>query len=208
MPCDQGTELRRGGVTDGVGDVDRGGTRSNRRLNHLVEELRIAAASVFTGELNVFNERAGIAHHLGNDAEHIGTALAQLVLEVDVAGGDEGVNAPMRCWRHGIGTGLDVGPRSTGQAADDRAVVATHLLGDPLYGGEVTRTGERESRLDHIHTKSRANCWAMASFSSRLRLAPGDCSPSRRVVSKIRTRPGSLAMEEAPAEVLVGMTMS
>ena len=107
---DQRTELRGGGVADGVGNVDRGGTRGNRRLNHLVKELRIAAAGVFTGELNILHKRAGVAHHLGDDAEHIGTALAQLVLEVDVAGGDEGVNAATRGWRHGIGAGLDVGP--------------------------------------------------------------------------------------------------
>ena len=86
--CDQRAELRRCRVADGVGNVDRGGAGSNRRLNHLIKELRVAAAGVFTGELNIFHQRTGVAHHLGNDAEHVGTALAQLVLEVDVAGGN------------------------------------------------------------------------------------------------------------------------
>jgi hypothetical protein len=55
-----------------------------------------------------------------------------------------------------------------------------------------------------MSTPRRASCWAIASFSSRFRLAPGDCSPSRRVVSKIRTRPGSRAISTS----LCGTTMS
>ena len=38
---------------------------------------------------------------------------------------------------------------------DDRAVLATHLLGDPLHSGEITRTGEGEPRFDDIHTEPR-----------------------------------------------------
>ena len=36
-------------------------------------------------------------------------------------------------------------------------------------------------------TPSRASCWAISSFSAVFSEMPGDCSPSRRVVSKIRT---------------------
>ena len=38
-----------------------------------------------------------------------------------------------------------------------------------------------------ISTPSRANWRAISSFSSMFSVAPGDCSPSRSVVSKIRT---------------------
>ena len=41
-------------------------------------------------------------------------------------------------------------------------------------------------------TPNLANWWAIASFSSRFKLAPGDYSPSLRVVSKINILPGSL----------------
>src|SRR6266850_894996 len=37
-----------------------------------------------------------------------------------------------------------------------------------------------------ISTPNRANCFATMIFSSTFMLAPGDCSPSRNVVSKIR----------------------
>ena len=38
-----------------------------------------------------------------------------------------------------------------------------------------------------MSTPSLASCLAMSSFSLEVREAPGDCSPSRRVVSKMRT---------------------
>ena len=37
-------------------------------------------------------------------------------------------------------------------------------------------------------TPSRASCWAISTFSCVLSEIPGDCSPSRSVVSKIWTR--------------------
>ena len=41
-----------------------------------------------------------------------------------------------------------------------------------------------------MSTPMRANCRAISSFSSMFSVAPGDCSPSRRVVSKMRTTSG------------------
>src|SRR4029079_14955688 len=41
-------------------------------------------------------------------------------------------------------------------------------------------------------TPSRASWWAISSFSCLLSEMPGDCSPSRKVVSKILTRSCSL----------------
>ena len=42
-----------------------------------------------------------------------------------------------------------------------------------------------------MSTPSRASCCAISSFSCTFSEMPGDCSPSRRVVSKIRTRSSS-----------------
>ena len=42
-------------------------------------------------------------------------------------------------------------------------------------------------------TPRRASCCAISSFSSVLSEMPGDCSPSRSVVSKINTRLGSMS---------------
>ena len=42
-----------------------------------------------------------------------------------------------------------------------------------------------------MSTPRRASCWAISSFSAALSEMPGDCSPSRSVVSNSRTRFGS-----------------
>ena len=43
-----------------------------------------------------------------------------------------------------------------------------------------------------MSTPISSRSWAISNFSSWDMVAPGDCSPSRRVVSKMSTRPGSL----------------
>ena len=44
-----------------------------------------------------------------------------------------------------------------------------------------------------ISTPRASRAWAMRSFSGVVMLQPGDCSPSRRVVSKKKTDPGRSA---------------
>ena len=50
-------------------------------------------------------------------------------------------------------------------------------------------------------TPRRASCWAISTFSAAFSEIPGDCSPSRRVVSKMWTR---LASGEAVTSVSFG----
>src|SRR3989344_1741400 len=52
-------------------------------------------------------------------------------------------------------------------------------------------------------TFKRASCWATSNFSEASMLQPGDCSPSRKVVSKMMTLsidlfPGALDLVQAP----------
>ena len=54
-------------------------------------------------------------------------------------------------------------------------------------------------------TPSRASWWAISSFSCVFSEMPGDCSPSRSVVSKISTRLGSLLVR---AHVVVSFSVS
>ena len=147
---DKGPEFGRGGVTDGVGDVDRGGPRPDRNLDHLVHEFRVAAAGVFARELDVIDQGTGVGHHLARDRQHLGSGLAQLVLEVDIARGDEGVDAMADRRSHRLGAGLDVTGGGPGQPADHRTIGAAHLGGDALHRLEITAAGEGEPRLDDI----------------------------------------------------------
>ena len=151
---DQGTKFSGGGVAHRVGDVDRAGTRGDRRLNHRIEEFGIGAAGVLTGKLHVLDEGAGIGHHLAGNLQHLAAAFAQFVLEVDVAGGNEGVDAAPHGWRHGIGAGLDVALGGPGQAADHRAIGRADAAGNALHGVEITGAGKGEARFDDVHLEA------------------------------------------------------
>ncbi len=50
-------------------------------------------------------------------------------------------------------------------------------------------------------TPRRASCWAISTFSAAFSEMPGDCSPSRSVVSKMWTR---VASDEASTSVVLG----
>ena len=57
-------------------------------------------------------------------------------------------------------------------------------ISDTASNSPSDETGNPASRMS---TFSRASCSAISTFSARVSAMPGACSPSRRVVSKIRT---------------------
>jgi hypothetical protein len=62
-------------------------------------------------------------------------------------------------------------------------------LGDLAHRLEVAVGGDRETGFDDIDAHARRAVSATSSFSSKVMVAPGHCSPSRSVVSKIRRGP-------------------
>ena len=64
----------------------------------------------------------------------------------------------------------------------------------PLRSRAIRRTASKSSGeamgkpASMMSTPSHTSCRAISSFSSEVSEAPGDCSPSRRVVSKMYTR--------------------
>ncbi len=81
-----------------------------------------------------------------------GVAEVHLVLQVDVAGADEGVNARPLGVLDGVPAGAYVALGAAGQAADDGTL---HLASDGLHGREVARAAGREARLDDVHAQPR-----------------------------------------------------
>jgi hypothetical protein len=165
--------LLRGGVADRVGDVDGGGPGLDGDGDHLEEELRVGAGAVLGGELDVVGEGAGEADRLGGLVESLVAGEAELVLEMEVGGGEDDVDAV------GWG-GLDVFAFGAGERGD---AGAADLAGDGSDGGEVALGGNGESGLEDVYAEGR-DLVAKRSFSSWCMVQPGDCSPSRRVVSK------------------------
>ena len=146
-PADEGTELGRDRVAHGVRDVDRGGTGLHDGLVHVEQERVLGARGVLGGELDlrVAAERlAGPAHPAARLGEGLLAGDAQLVLEVDVAGGDEQVQVRAL----GDADGLDRALRVAVAAARERGHgdPAPDLLGDPPDRLEVAGRGGREAR--------------------------------------------------------------
>jgi len=68
--------------------------------------------------------------------------------------------------------------------ASEHTVTSRMAVGDRLHGLEITVARGGEAGFDDVHAQPLS--WrAMRSFSSRVIEAPGDCSPSRKVVSKM-----------------------
>ena len=109
------------------------------------------------------------------------------MLDVNVGGRQEGVDSRSLAVANGLPCTIDVGAVGTSQAADDGAL---DFSGDLLDRVEVARRGDREAGLDDVDAEARQLLGDLELLGSVQRV-PGDCSPSRRVVSNSRTRFGS-----------------
>ncbi len=118
---DQGAEVPRDAVADGVGDVQRGGAGVDRGLQHLEHEVQRGAGGVLGAELDVAGVLGGPGHAAAGGGQHLGPVHLQHVLHVLGAGGDEDVDAGPLGVAQGVPAPVDVGHLGAGQAGDDRA---------------------------------------------------------------------------------------
>ena len=91
-PLQERGELVRHRVADGVGDVDRGRTLLEGDRAHLGGELDLRARGIHRRELDVLAQRAGVGDGRARLTEHVRARALQLVDDVDVRRGDEGVD--------------------------------------------------------------------------------------------------------------------
>ena len=105
---DERGELVGRGVPDRVGDVDDRRARRDGGVVHLAEEVHVRARGVLGGELHVAAEVAGAGDGLPYLPQAVGAGDVQLVLEVQVARGDERVDARTRRALDRRRRGLDV----------------------------------------------------------------------------------------------------
>jgi hypothetical protein len=107
---------------------------------------------------------------------------AQLLLHVDRAGGDEGVDAAGRGRLDGLAGAADVVLVGARQRADGGFLDA---LGDAQWMASKSPGEAAAKPASMTSTRMRSSWRATRSFSSLVMEAPGLCSPSRKVVSKI-----------------------
>ena len=90
------------------------------------------------------------AHGVGGRFEALLARHAQLGLQVQVGGGDEGVDAPLRGRLDGPRRALQVGAMAPGQARDHRPA---DLGGNRPHGLGIGGRRNREAGLDDVHAK-------------------------------------------------------
>ncbi len=116
--AESGSVLFGRGVADGVGDVDRGGTGLDGNADDLDEEVGIGAGGVFGGEFDVVGESAGEADGFGGLVERLGAGDLELGFEMQVGGGEEGVDAGLFGRLDGAGGSFDVLTLTAGKRGD------------------------------------------------------------------------------------------
>ena len=112
----------------------------------------VGAGGVHRGELDVVAQRLGLGDRRPREPLDVLARGLQLVLDVDVGRGDEGVDPRSLRVLDGLPCTIDVRRVRAGQAGDDRAL---DLAGDRLHRLEVAGRGDREAGLDDVDAQPR-----------------------------------------------------
>ena len=144
---DELTVFLRHGVAHRVGQID--GTRSgvDHGQGDLLEVIIIGARGVLGGELDVLDVAAGQRHRRAGLVENLLAGFFELVLKMDVAGGNEGVNAraARRFERGGGAFHIQLaGARERGDAHPRQ------LVGDSAHGFKIAFGGDRKAGLQDV----------------------------------------------------------
>src|SRR3569833_106620 len=95
------------GVADGIRDIDGAGSGGDYGFRNLFEIFGVGAGSVFGGEFDVIDIVADELDGGDGGVEDFLARLLELVLQMDVAGGEEGVDAGAFGFLEGAGGALD-----------------------------------------------------------------------------------------------------
>ena len=142
--------LCRCGVADRVRQIDRRRPFGNGDQDHTGQEVEIGAGGVLRRELDVGRVPTG-APHRGADPFHAGRAIdAQLLLEVQIRGRDEDMDALALRGLERFSGGIDIAVVTARQRGDDRT---PHDLRDLLDAAQVALRRGREAGFDDVHAE-------------------------------------------------------
>src|SRR6202035_3222491 len=112
----------------------------------------VGAGPVLRGELDVFGEGAGEADRLSGLVEGLVAGDAELVLEMEVGGREDKMDAVGGGSLDGAGGGLNVFAFTAGERGD---AGATDFVGNRSDGREVAVGGDGESSLKNVYAEIR-----------------------------------------------------
>ena len=142
----------------------------------LLQIIGIGAGGVFGGEFDVVD--VAPRQFDGGDClvQHLLPGFLQLVLQMNIAGGDKGVDARALGVFQRLGRAFDI-------EREARASAATCTQGNSRLTASTASKSPSEAigkPASRISTPSSTSFAAIRSFSGTVMLQPGDCSPSRR----------------------------
>ncbi len=139
-----------GGVANSVWHVNGGGSSFNCDADHLDKEVSVGAGGIFRRELDILDVGAGETNGFGGEVESFLTADLELVLEMQIAGGEEDMDAAAVGELQGASSHFDVFGLRAGKGSDARLADG---LGDGGDGREVALGGHGEAGLDDVHAQ-------------------------------------------------------
>jgi hypothetical protein len=137
-------------VADGIGNIDRGRAGGDRRLDRATEEIVLGAGAVFRRPFDVVGMIAGARHARNHRLVDVFRLHLQLVLHMQRAGRNEGVDSPPFGVLQGFRRAIDILVAGASQSADDGILDHLADLGHRL---EVAIGGDREAGLDDVDTQ-------------------------------------------------------
>ena len=173
--------LGRERVADRVGQVDRRGAGRDRLAADSSQEDRVGARRVLGRELHLVGPSGRVGDCEADLLDDLVGLEPELALHVQGARCDEDVDARASRARHRLDRRVDVlaaraGKRGDGRTVDDRATSRTPSKSPGEDAGNPASI---------TSTPRRSSCSAISAFSCGCSAMPGDCSPSRKVVSKM-----------------------
>ena len=177
-------ELLRDSVADGVRDVHRRRAGINALLQHPVDELAVGARGIHRAELDVAAVAGSARDHRPGHLEHRLLVLRELVHDVDVASsrGRRECAAARRTF-----TASQQASTASGFACARPAICEPRICFAIACTASKSPGEVLGNPASMMSTPKRSSCLAISILSAAVSATPGDCSPSRRVVSKIST---------------------
>ena len=144
-------DLVRDGKADGIRQIDGGAPGGDDRLDNPAQKLHVAARRVLGRKLHVVG-MPGLLDRVDGGLEAGFLRHPQLALEMQVGGGDEGVDAAARRRRQRPTRAVDVGRMTARERGNDGTLDVgrdeTHRLG-------VGLRGDRKPGLDDVDAERR-----------------------------------------------------
>jgi hypothetical protein len=133
-----------------VGYVHGAGPGGDHSAADLFEVVPVGARGVFGGEFHVVHETARLFDGGNGIFQHLLPRLAELMLQVDIAGGDEGVDARTSGAFQRTGCSVHIeraGPR------ERRHLHPGIFAADGLHRFKIAVGGDRKARLQNVHAQ-------------------------------------------------------